>query len=79
MDKQSKKIYDAVFKNVHLTSSEKTAQHLGLTSSDISKAARKHSIISETIRRNKIKQGGAYARAFALMPLTSGSFTGQSC
>ena len=79
MDKKSKQIYDAVFKNVHLTSSEKAAKHLGLTSTDISRAARKHSIISETIRRNKIKQGGAYARAFSLMPVTSGSFTGRSC
>ncbi|APC46551.1 hypothetical protein [Alteromonas phage PB15] len=79
MDKKSKQIYDAVFKNVHLTSSKKAAEHLGLTSTEISRAARKHSIISETIRRNKIKQGGAYARAFSLMPVTSGSFTGQSC
>lgn len=79
MDKKSKQIYDAVFKNVNLTSSQKVAEHLGLTSTDISRAARKHSIISETIRRNKIKQGGAYARAFSLMPVTSGSFTGQSC
>lgn len=79
MDKKSKQIYDAVFKNVNLTSSQKAAEHLGLASKDISRAARKHSIISETIRRNKIKQGGAYARAFSLMPVTSGSFTGQSC
>lgn len=79
MDKQCKQIYDAVFKNVHLTSSKKVAKHLGLTSTEISEAARKHSIISQTIKRNKIKSGGAYERAFARMPLTSGSLTGQSC
>lgn len=78
MDKTAKRIYDAVFKNVHLTKSSEVCEHLGITGKEFFDAQNCNAIIRDIMKRNRLRLGAEFNSILASMPLTSGSFDNGS-